>query len=173
MKLITILTFLFFISNNILSQDLTFKSKRSVRIIMKKMIKDDQKYRAKIDPHQKNDSLWKLQNNLDSINKNEFISIIHKYGYPSAKRINSGDYSLVIILHFTNPEDFNQFSPIFYSELKKGNMPPIEYAYWYDRCQKNKGLPIYFGQYTNEKFYGEQQNIYNIHRKEMGLEPLK
>ena len=52
-------------------------------------------------------------------------------------------------------------------------MPPIEYAYWYDRCQKNMGQPLYFGQYTNEKFYGEELKTYNEHRKEIGLSPLK
>lgn len=173
MKLIINISIIIFISNNILSQDLSFKSKRNTRIIMRKMMRDDQKYRVQIDPNQKNDSLWKLQNNLDSINKNQFIDIIKKYGYPSAKRINSGEYSLILVLHFTTPNDFKLFLPIFQAELKSGNMHPKEYAYWFDRCQKNMGRPLYFGQYTNDRFYGEELNMYNVHRKEIGLAPLK
>ena len=51
-------------------------------------------------------------------------------------------------------------------------MPPKEYAWWFDRCQTNMGLPIYFGQYTNDKFCGEELIIYNMRRKEIKLEEL-
>jgi len=173
MKLIINLSIIIFISNNILSQDLSFKSKRNARKTLKTMIKDDQKYRLLMDPNQKNHSLWKLQNNLDSINRNKFTDLIKNYGYPAGKRINGSEYSYIFALHFTSPKDFTFFLPIFNSELKKGNMPPIEYANWYDRSQKTMGQPLYFGQYTNDKFYGEERNLYNIHRKEIGLAPLK
>lgn len=138
------------------------------------MEKGDQLYREQMDKHPElaSDSLWKLQSIIDSSNKVQFISLTQQYGYPSKKHIGK-EASIAMLLHFTLEQDFLELKDLFKSELEKGNMLPAYYAWWYDRCQRNQNLPIYFGQYTNETFCGDLLKLYNQRRAEIGLEALK
>lgn len=156
------------------AQDLSFIQKKEWRKELRKMEKSDQYYRLLMieKPELNNDSIWRLQSVSDSINKLKFVELTAKYGYPTWERVRRGG-SIVLILHFTLEKDYHELKRLFRNELENGNMPPREYAWWYDRCQRNMGLPIYYGQYTNDKFCGEQLNIYNDHRKEIGLEALQ
>ena len=162
------------ITNFSIAQDLSSSQKKEWKKELQKMEVTDQYFRVMMDENSKfdNDSIWRLQSIRDSINKQKFIELTTKYGYPTFDRVGFAR-SLVLILHFTLENDFLELKDLFKSELDKGNMPPKEYAWWFDRCQRNMGLPIYFGQYTNDKFCGEQLNIYNEHRKEIGLEGLQ
>ena len=156
------------------AQDLSSSQKKEWKKELKKMEELDQVYRVMMveNPKYDNDSIWRLQTINDSINKQKFVALTLKYGYPTFDRVGFAR-SLVLILHYTLENDFLELKDLFKTELEKGNMPPREYAWWFDRCQRNMGLPIYYGQYTNDKFCGEQLNIYNEHRKEIRLEGLQ
>ena len=162
------------ITNFSIAQDLSSSQKKEWKKELKKMEELDQYFRVMMDENSKfdNDSIWRLQTINDSINKQKFIELTTKYGYPTFDRVGFAR-SLVLILHFTLENDFLELKDLFKSELDKGNMPPKEYAWWFDRCQRNMGLPIYFGQYTNDKFCAEQLNIYNDRRNEIKLEALE
>lgn len=134
----------------------------------------DQYYRVMMveNPQFDNDSIWRLQTISDSVNKQKFVELTKKYGYPTWERVRVSG-TIALILYFTLENDFLELKDLLQSELEKGNMPPQEYAWWFDRCQRNQGLPIYFGQYSNDDFCGEQLELYNRHRKEIGLEGLE
>jgi hypothetical protein len=173
-KIAIIILAIITITNFSIAQDLSSSQKKELKEELQKMEELDQFYRVMMDENPKfdNDSIWKLQSINDSINKQKFIEITTKYGYPTWESVGF-NHSLILILHFTLENDFLELKDLFKTELMKGNMPPREYAWWFDRCQRNMDLPIYYGQYTNDKFCGEQLNIYNDRRKEIGLEVLE
>ena len=118
------------------------------------------------------DSLWALQNKLDSLNEVRFIKVIQVYGYPSFRRIGSKNAS-ILLTHLTDKIRFNRYHDLLKMELEKGNLPPSEYASWYDRCQLTM---------KNQQLYGEYDKIYpcvenltltNYERKKIGLKKLK
>ncbi len=118
------------------------------------------------------DSIWKLQKNLDSLNSITFIELINKYGYPSYKRTKSYT-SFTLALHLMGKNNFEKLLPIFSSELEKGNMPPSEYANWYDRNQiiaKKKQL---YGEYDKKFPCVENIEKTNLARKKIGLRLIK
>lgn len=156
------------------AQELSSSEKSIWKNALKSMEKSDQFYRGKMSkqPQLNTDSIWKLQSTIDSVNKKNFVDLTKKYGYPSLKRVGN-ETSIGLILHFTLENDFAELKDLFKAELNKGNMPPKHYAWWYDRCQRNMNMPIYYGQYTNEKFCGEQLDTFNQRRKEIGLEALE
>ncbi len=165
---------LFLFSNSIQAQELSSSEKNTWKNALKSMEKSDQLYRGRMVKHPElnTDSIWSLQSAIDSINKQNFAALTKQLGYPSLKRVGN-ETSMGLILHFTLESDFVALKDLFKSELDKGNMPPKHYAWWYDRCQKNMNKPIYYGQYTNEKFCGEQLELFNKRRKEIGLESLE
>lgn len=174
MKLITVIASFFLLAFYSNAQNLSRSEKREWKIALKNMEETDQLYRKLMvnSPEMNNDSIWKLQTAFDSINKVKFVELTTRYGYPSQKNIGK-EASIALILHFTNPSDFDALIDLFKDELEKGRMLPEYYAWWYDRCQRNMNAPIYFGQYTNQKeFCGEEWFTYNERRKAIGLEPL-
>ena len=156
------------------SQELSHHQKKEYKKGLKNIYKNDQHYRQKMvkRPELNNDSIWRKQSMLDSINKIEFRNLIEEYGYPSSHRLKVQN-PIGPVLHFTNEEDFGELKGLFWEELQKGNMPAEEYAWWYDRCQRNMKKQIYFGQYTNEQFCGYRLGIYNDRRKKIGLGELR
>ena len=118
------------------------------------------------------DSIWKLQNKIDSINRLRFIEIVLKYGYPSFKRIGSSAGGLITI-HLVGEEDFNNLLTIFKNELLKGNMPATDYAAWYDRCQIFMKRKQFYGEYDQKYPCVVDLNMTNIERKKIGLKRLK
>lgn len=157
-----------------IAQELTFRQKRYIRSEIRVMEKNDQLYRAEIVKHPEldKDSLMQLQEKVDSVNRKLFVSIIEKSDYPSKTTIGR-ETSLALLLHFTTENDWFELQDLFSSELNKGRMKPDYYAYWYDRCLRNLNQPIYFGQYTNSVFCGDQLKQYNEHRLEIGLKELE
>ena len=156
------------------AQKLSNSEKKIWKAELKVMEEADQLYRKlMVDfPEMDNDSIWELQTKNDSINKAKFIELTKLYGYPSYKNIGY-EASIALILHFTLENDFHDLKDLFKTELEKGNMLPSYYAWWYDRCQRNMGNPIFYGQYTNQKeFCGEDWKKYNERRKEIGLDAL-
>jgi hypothetical protein len=175
MKYISIILLILF-SNIIYSQnDLRINEKIKIRRELKKMLKQDQKLRNKIvqNKHSKNetDSLWNLQNKLDSINIIEFVNIINNYGYPSLQRVGT-QISYVLILHFTRERDFISLDELFQKELLNKNMPNLEYAMWYDRCMILSKKRVKYGAYGKSKFCGDEHIYINDNRKSIGLELL-
>ena len=118
------------------------------------------------------DSLWNIQNRLDSLNAIKFIEIINKYGYPSYKRTKSYTSS-TISLHLIGKLYFDRLLPLFTSEQQKGNMPSDEFARWFDRNNLVSGKKQLFGEYNSK--YPCVDNIIetNSERKKIGLKPLK
>ena len=169
-----VLIFIFCFTNyNVFCQKLSFSDKKEWRKNLRLMLKDDQFYRSNISKKNQlnNDSLWVFQSKNDSINKEKFIRLTKKFGYPSLKRIGN-QISVVLILHFTLEKDFEQLLPIFNNELKKGNMPGWDYAIWYDRCQlMMKKTPLY-GAYGKKLFCSPELELVNEKRKSIGLEKL-
>ena len=170
-----IISVLLLLSFNANAQKLTHSEKNIWKKALKNMEETDQKYRQLViaSPEMNNDSIWNLQTSLDSNNRVKFIELTTIYGYPSRKKIGK-EASLTLILHFTTEADFKNFKYLFKSELDKGNMLPEYYAWWYDRCQRNMGKTIFYGQYPYPKEYcGKKYTTYNERRKKIGLEPLK
>lgn len=157
-----------------IAQELTFRQKRYIRSEIRVLEKNDQLYRAEIVKHPEldKDSLMQLQEAVDSVSRKLFVSIIEKSGYPSKTNIGR-ETSLALLLHFTTENDLKELKELLLLELKEGQMKPDYYAYWYDRCLRNMNQPIYFGQYTNSVFCGEQLKQYNEHRSEIGLKELE
>lgn len=146
----SIFSFLFFVTiNSCFGQSLNFIQKRDYRKNIRKMFKDDQAYRK--NNLQKDDSLWSCQNYNDSINKVKFIMLIGKYGYPSFERVKT-EKALILLLHFTSKQDYNELYLLFENELKKGYMAPKDFAIWVDRCLVNQGVPVKYGVYVNPGF---------------------
>ena len=162
-----------FTTHSLFCQKLSFKEKREWRKNLKQMMKDDQFYRSKISDHttSSSDSLWGLQSKNDSINKEKFVQLVNKFGYPSYDRIGN-QTSVVLILHFTLEKDFTQLVNLFDIELKKGNMPPWDYAIWYDRCQIMMNKSTVYGSYGKKLFCSPELEIINEKRNSIGLEKL-
>jgi hypothetical protein len=118
------------------------------------------------------DSIWKLQNKIDSINILKFVEIINKYGYPSYKRIRSST-SEYLSLHMASSKEFDLYIQIFKEQLLKGNMPPNEFATWYDRCQLSMKKKQLYGEYDKRNPCLEDLLFTNSERKKIGLKKLK
>lgn len=160
------------IPNYLSAQNLRAKDKQHLRKELKQMVKQDQFYRKMIATHPPNEQeLWIKQTQNDSINKAKFVQLINAYGYPSLQRVGV-EYSVLLILHFTNENDFYALEPIFKEQLQKNNLSPLEYARWYDRCQINMGKPNVYGVYGKKDFCGTELQKVNENRKQIGLENL-
>lgn len=118
------------------------------------------------------DSLLKLQNDLDSLNKIKFLGIVKKYGYPSFKRTGNS-FSGLITIHMVGKKEFDELLPIFKQELHKRNMPANEFAAWYDRCQLNMNKQQLYGEYNSEYPCVANLVITNQERKKIGLKKIK
>lgn len=121
---------------------------------------------------QKNDSIEALQVHLDSINLMKFKEIIEKFGYPSKERIGSNTSSYMS-LHFTGEKEFKELFPVFQIELRRKNIPSVEFAAWYDRCQKEMGKKQLYGEWDKNFPCVEDLDVTNIERIKIGLGKLK
>jgi len=130
------------------------------------------------------DSLWVLQNRNDSLNLFLLISIIEKYGFPNEKslgndkvqfswggKIPAKNIGSLIVIHLCSPSEFNILFPIFNSELKKGNMLPINFAEWYDRCMLFQNKKVLYGEYG--RICVENLETTNLERLKIGLKILQ
>lgn len=174
MKTILISLFVFTPLYFLLAQPLNPSQKKEWKKALKVMVKSDQEFRSLMvrNPAFNNDSIWKLQSISDSINKSSFIQLTEKYGFPSLERIGNQS-AVLLLLHFTLKPDFEELLPLFEKELKKGNMPPFEFAVWFDRCQVNMELPNKYGVYGKKEFCQPELDHINASRIEIGLGKLR
>lgn len=136
-----------------------------------------------------------LQEQLKKQTFNRHISIIkdiyQQYGYPTIKLVGkeSSTHFFALIQHADNEPSFQaSMLPVLKKLSKKGAITKKDYAYLYDRVQRNTGgKQLYGTQLTYSKsgnlFDEENKIIYppdladpkNVdkRRKEMGLEPLE
>jgi len=113
------------------------------------------------------DSLRVLQKKLDVLNEVQFIQLIKTHGFPSKKVIKSKNAG-VLLIHITEERHFKKYQYLFEQELKKGNLPPSEYASWYDRCLLTMGKKKLYGEYVREYPCVENIELTNIERKKIG-----
>lgn len=118
-----------------------------------------------------NDSLWPLIHEIDSLNKQTFLLLIKKYGYPSYKRVGTTACGILTI-HMMGEKDFDELLPVFQQELKKGNMTANDYANWYDRHQLFMGKKKLYGVYDPDYPCVENVKKTNKERKKIGLHKL-
>ena len=118
------------------------------------------------------DSIWHLQNEIDSLNNLKFLSIIDKYGYPLSKRTGSTSSSY-LSLHLVSETNFKLLESLFKTELNKKNMPAEEYAKWFDRCQIVMNKKQLYGEYDQQYPCVENIEITNAERKKIGLKKIK
>ena len=118
------------------------------------------------------DSIWHLQNEIDSLNNLKFLSVIEKYGYPSFKRTGSTTSS-TLILHFVSENNFKLLASLFKTELNKKNLPAVEYAKWFDRCQIVMNKKQLYGEYDQQYPCVENISNTNTEREKIGLKKLK
>ncbi len=118
------------------------------------------------------DSLFLLQNKLDSINFAKLIPFLQNYGIP--KYINK-DY-LQGLFHHVPLQFKNELKFILLKELKTGNYTPLNYANFVDYLQLAEGKPQI---YMSLKMKNVIQNLsfseceqVNTKRKEIGLQNL-
>ena len=118
------------------------------------------------------DSIWHLQNEIDSLNNLKFLSVIDKYGYPSFKRTGSTTSS-TLILHLVSESNFKNLESLFKTELNKKNLPAVEYAKWFDRCQIVMNKKQLYGEYDQQYPCVENISNTNTEREKIGLKKLK
>jgi len=118
------------------------------------------------------DSIWHLQNEIDSLNNLKFLSVIEKYGYPSFKRTGSTTSS-TLILHLVSESNFKNLESLFKTELNKKNLPAVEYAKWFDRCQIVMNKKQLYGEYDQQYPCVENISNTNTEREKIGLKKLK
>ena len=118
------------------------------------------------------DSIWHLQNEIDSFNNLKFLSVIEKYGYPSFKRTGSTTSS-TLILHLVSESNFKNLESLFKTELNKKNLPAVEYAKWFDRCQIVMNKKQLYGEYDQQYPCVENISNTNTEREKIGLKKLK
>lgn len=157
------------------AQEITNGDRLKMRKDLKKMSDDDEYYRhiiATENNREKTDSLWKLQAINDSINKVRLLDLIRRYGYPSFDRTGV-KCTEEMTVHFTNERDSLELYAVFESEMKKGNMPPEEFARWYDRWRINKKQTTWYGVYGAGSPKKEELLLINKRRRAIGLPDLK
>jgi hypothetical protein len=118
-----------------------------------------------------NDSLWQIINEIDSLNKQTFLLLIKKYGYPSYRRVGTTACGILTI-HMMGEKDFNELLPVFQQELKKGNMTANDYANWHDRHQLFMGKKKLYGVYDPDYPCVESVKKTNKERKKIGIHKL-
>lgn len=123
------------------------------------------------------DSLWKLQEHIDSANFSRLSSILYKYGVPPS--IMPGDVSLI----FDHTPDMitDDLLALLKQEVQDKHFPGFEYAVIYDGLQNYRKLPElyhvtkYYSTTTKTAAIKQPENLEatNKARKEIGLKRLK
>jgi len=86
------------------------------------------------------DSLWKLQHQLDEENYHAFVHLVKKYGYPSKERLGVKDVNIVVVLfhppaHLDIPEYLETMTNLLLPEVEAGRMKPKLFALFYDNIK--------------------------------------
>jgi hypothetical protein len=149
-------------------------------LLLKNMLRNDQLYRNEMNKHSRKkviDSLWVLQNKVDSLNERLLDSLFIKYGYPDKKlitqyyQLNAG----IILLHMSNSFQRKHLSLIinaYHSETVDAStlMMVLDKIYGYETGKQLFGTQSY-NDGRNNMFHSKEDAI-NI-LKSLSLEQLK
>jgi len=107
----------------------------------------DQKYReilSAVGAGKAIDSLWRLQNSIDSSNISFIKNIIDKYGYPGKTLVGvpTNEAAWYVIQH---SRKIDQFLPLIKKNGKSGQLPFKLYAMMYDRFLVEHKKPQIYG----------------------------
>lgn len=145
---------------------------------LKDMYNDDQQYRSKMYkyPGLNNDSFWNLQENLDSLNQIQLISIFKKYEfcciyetYPVAVQ--------ALLSHTKDSIRINFYLPILLKSINEGHGNPHVYANLIDQMKVFSGQKQIYGMIicNQGKELCQIEDLANLNkrRKEIGLESIE
>lgn len=97
------------------------------------MIENDQKYRSYISKNKQTliksdqDSLWKLQTNIDTYNINRLVQLIEEFGYFDSS--NSNIKAPIFIFFMHTPKDMkDKVSNLIHSEYENGKIDKASYG---------------------------------------------
>jgi hypothetical protein len=125
------------------------------------------------------DSLWKLQNYIDSCNVKQLSVIIKQYGWPDENRFGKNDAD-VILLH-ANDQTIKEIQKLLLDEVNKKRLKPLLYANIWDKMLLGLGKKQIYGSIPslNEETGKEEppfiDNIdsTNVARQTIGLKKMK
>lgn len=121
------------------------------------------------------DSLWSLQNPIDSVNFVTVLAIIKQFGFPH-RYIEPYKVS-TIIMHASPALKNDDFFKCLMAEVSKGNLPGIEYARIYDNyLYGQRRDPLYYVDGVDDDgnpIIPKNKVETNKARVAIGLKPLK
>lgn len=157
----------------------------TLKHLLDKVFDDDQRFRVVMKPTDDStitDSLWRLQDLLDSINLNIIQKIFDKYGWPDKRLVgNKGNNTLWIVIDHADLSVMEKYLRIMQEASKRGSMKKQNLALVEDRITALKnGYQMYGTQY----FWNEKKNAYELfpinnikevdkRRIEVGFSPLR
>ena len=128
------------------------------------------------------DSLWVLQNEIDSLNQIRIVEIIDEYGYPGSTMVgpSAGSTAFMVIQH-SNQEMQEKYLPLLKEQADKNEIRWSSVALMIDRVLLGKGEKQIYGsqvhtdQETGEQYFGAIENPFKIDsiRNTVGLGPLQ
>jgi hypothetical protein len=123
------------------------------------------------------DSLWKIQNKIDSINVSQLKAIITRFGWPDEKKF--GETPKIILMH-ANVQTVKELHFFLLEEVKSKRLKPFTFATIWDRKLAQLGQKQLYG--TIFKFDTDGKTLQplienvdstNKARKLIGLKPIK
>jgi hypothetical protein len=127
------------------------------------------------------DSLSRLQNNSDSINRKRVLEIFNQYGWPGYNLV-GGEATGVITAILLHMPDYLMLElyPQLKKEAKKGNIYPSAVATMYDKYLHGISKPQLYGMFSNMEDDGKKSppkiksiKATNKARKKLGMPPLE
>jgi len=123
------------------------------------------------------DSLWKMQNNIDSINVLQLKVIIARYGWPDEKRFGK-NHAKIILLH-ADVQIVEKIHALLLDEVKLKKLKPFTFATIWDTKLAHSGCKQLYGTIPMVDINGKtlQPLIENVDstnkaRKLIGLKPI-
>jgi len=124
------------------------------------------------------DSLWKMQNKIDSVNAVQLKTIIARYGWPDEKRF--GENKANIILIHAAAQKVKELHSFLLEEVKLKRLRPFTFATIWDRMLTHSNQKQLYGTIPTIDIDGKtlQPLIENVDstnkaRRLIGLRPIK
>ena len=115
------------------------------------------------------DSLWTLQNAVDSLNQIRIVEIIEEYGYPGRSLVGPRQASTAfLVIQHSNQKMQEKYLPLLKEQAEKGEIRWSSVALLIDRVLLGKGEKQIYGsqvhtdQETGELYFGEIENPHKI-----------
>lgn len=93
----------------------------------------------------KQDSLWNVIHEIDSINTNKLIKITKKYGFPSQERLKAYRAEAYFLFVHSDRTYFDEIRKLVNKEFKENRISEYEKAYIVWHLDGRKGLPPMLG----------------------------